>query len=389
MKRIIPYATQWIDKEDIGAVTKALKSDYLTQGPRVKEFEKRVASLAGAKYAVAVNSGTSALHIACLAAGIGRNDEVIVPAITFVASANCVLYCGGIPKFCDVREDTINIDVNDLKKKITKKTKAVISVDFAGCPADLAEIKKIAGKKGLIVIEDASHALGAKYKGDYVGYGKYSDMTIFSFHAVKNITTAEGGMVVTNNERLYKKLLLFRSHGITRDADLLQNKNDGAWYYEMHVLGYNYRLTDIQCALGISQLKKLGNFNARRREIVTEYDKAFQKLPGIKVLHRSKDVESANHLYVLRFDSKYFKCPRKDIFEFYRKAGIGVNVHYIPVYYHPFYKKLGYRRGLCPVSEKYYEEAITLPLYPKMTKTQITRVIAVTKEVLAKFSKNN
>jgi perosamine synthetase len=374
---MIPYATQWLDQDDISAVTAALQSAYLTQGPFVKEFESAVASYCGVKYAVALNSGTSALHAACFAAGIQPGDEAVTSPITFVASANAILYCGGKPVFADVEADTVNIDASEITKKITKKTKALIPVHFAGHPVDLTEIQKIAKQSKLTVIEDAAHALGAEYQGNKIGSCKYSDMTILSFHAVKHITTGEGGMVTTNDEKLYHKMLQFRTHGITREPGSLEQKEEGPWYYEMQALGFNYRLTDFQCALGLSQLKKLDGFVSRRREIVARYNKAFSGLAGITVPVEKDGVRSSWHIYPVRFAG-----DRKTIFNKLREKGIGVNVHYLPVYLQPYYQKLGYKAGLCPQAEKYYEQAVTLPLFPKMTDEDVRTVIKAVKEVI-------
>jgi len=373
----IPYATQWIDTADIQAVNKVLKSAYLTQGPVVEEFEKKIAEYCGAKYAVAVNSGTSALHIACLAAGISSGDEVVTSPITFAASANCVLYCGARPVFADINEETICLDVNEIAKKLSPKTKAIIPVDFAGHPADLAEIHKLARERGLVIIEDAAHAIGARYRGEKIGSGKYADMTALSFHAVKHITTGEGGMVLTNREDYYRKLKLFRTHGISRDLKFVD-----PWYYEMKELGFNYRLSDIQCALGLSQLKKLPHFLSRRKQIVTKYNEAFSVDKRLSPLVQKPYVVSANHLYVLQFDSSNLKLSRSQIFNEYRRHGILVNVHYLPVYWHLYYKKLGYCKGFCPKAERYYEKAITLPLYPKMSDQDVKRVIRVTEKIM-------
>ena len=385
MKKI-PYARQWIDKDDIKAVNNLLKSDYLTQGPKVEAFEKSIASYCGAKYAVAVNSGTAALHLACLAAGLKKNDEVITSSITFVASANCALYCGARPVFLDVNEATICIDPEQIEKKITSRTKIIIPVHFAGHPADLIKLKKIARKNNLIVIEDAAHALGAKYRGGRIGSGKYSDMTILSFHAVKHIVTGEGGMVLTNNKKLYDKLVMLRTHGKTRSPKSL-NKNCGDWYYQMHYLGFNYRLTDIQSFLGLSKLKKLPDFIRRRKKIVAAYNKVFEGCDGLRPLIEKEDVNSSHHLYILRFDQKKFSISRKEIFDQYRKKGILVNVHYIPVYFQPYYKALGYKTGLCPTAENYYHQAITLPLYPKMSDLDVKRVIKITRHIIEKYKK--
>ena len=364
----IPYATQWIEDDDIEAVVSALKSTNLTQGPLVDEFEKKVADYCGAKYAIAVNSGTSALHIACLSAGISSGDEVITSPITFVATPNSVLYCGGEPVFADVNEKTINIDPKEITGKISQKTKAIIPVHFAGNPCDMEDIQALAKENGLMIIEDAAHALGAEYKGSKIGSCKYSDMTILSFHAVKHITTGEGGMVLTNDEELYEKLKFYRSHGITRDAKYMK-QNDGVWYYEMHKLGFNYRLTDIQCALGISQLGKIDNFVSRRREIAKKYDDAFKEVKAIKLLDETPNSRSSYHLYVIQVEN------RKNIFNKLRAANIIVNVHYIPVYRQPFYQQLGYANTSCPKAEAYYGRAISIPMYPKMTDEEVDYVI--------------
>ncbi|MFC1568324.1 UDP-4-amino-4,6-dideoxy-N-acetyl-beta-L-altrosamine transaminase [Candidatus Margulisiibacteriota bacterium] len=377
----IPYSTQWIDEDDIQAVVDVLRSPLLTQGPKITEFEEKVAKYCGAKHAVAVNSGTAALHIACCAAGITAGDEVITSPITFVASANCVLYCGGKPVFADVRPDTIDIDPEDIRQKITQKTKAIIPVHFSGNPCEMEQIQAIAKENGLIVIEDAAHAVGAEYKDTKVGSGKYSDMTTLSFHPVKNLTTGEGGMVLTNNDELYEKLKFYRSHGITRDPKYLRinksiNEDEGIWYYEMHKLGFNYRITDIQCALGLSQLNKLDSFIAKRREIAAKYDKAFGSSGNITMLKETFEARSAYHLYVIQVEN------RKDLYYKLRDKGIIANVHYIPVYYQPYYRELGYERGLCPNAEVYYQRCLSIPIYPKLTDTQFDFVVNSIKESL-------
>ncbi|MFA5336869.1 MAG: UDP-4-amino-4,6-dideoxy-N-acetyl-beta-L-altrosamine transaminase [Candidatus Omnitrophota bacterium] len=363
-KTIIPYGRQYIDKSDIRAVTGILKSKWLTQGPMVDKFEKALCRYTGAKYAVAVSSGTAALHIACLSAGIKSGDEVITSPITFVASANCVLYCGGRPVFADIQRDTVNIDPEAIKKKLTKKTKALIPVHFAGHPCDLEEISRIAKDYNLIVIEDAAHAFGAQYKGSKIGSCKYSDMAIFSFHPVKHITTGEGGAVLTNKKELYEKLLMFRSHGITKEKTRLINKNKGKWYYEMQTLGFNYRITDFQCALGISQLKKIDEFIKQRRDIAENYDRKLSKLDEIILPKEKSYVKSSWHLYCIRLKNH---LKRKSIFDKLIKSGIGVQVHYIPVHLQPYHRhKFGYGEGNFPVAESYYDSCITLPLYPRM-----------------------
>ncbi|MBI4833604.1 MAG: UDP-4-amino-4,6-dideoxy-N-acetyl-beta-L-altrosamine transaminase [Planctomycetes bacterium] len=379
MSKFIPYAQQWVDEADIRAVVKVLKSDWLTQGPKIAEFEKDVADYTGAKYAVAVSSGTAALHCACLSADIKKGDEVITTPITFAASANSVLYCGAKPVFADIKPDTWNINPKEIERKISSKTRAIIPVDFTGQPADLDEIKKIARKHKLVVIEDAAHAMGAIYKGKKVG--GLSDLTILSFHPVKHVTTGEGGMILTNNFHYYQKLLMIRTHGITRRKDLL-TKDEGSWYYEMHHLGYNYRLTDFQCALGLNQLKRLNQFLARRRSIVTQYNEAFKKIKEITIPYETSGVNSAWHLYIIRV-----KSNRREIFEALRRKKIQVNVHYIPVYYHPYYRKLGYKKGICSNAERYYEEAMTLPLFPKMTDSDVDYVIKIVKNVIGLYRK--
>lgn len=375
----LPYGKQWIDEEDIQAVLKVLKGGYLTTGPAVGEFEKAVASYVGAKYAVAFSSGTAALHAACFASGIGEGDEVITSPMTFVASANCVLYQGGTPIFADIDNQTYNIDPEEIKAKITHKTKAIIPVHFTGQPVALDEIHRIARKYNLVVIEDGAHALGATYKGQMVG--SLSDMTMFSFHPVKHITSGEGGMITTNNEDYYQKLIQFRSHGITREADKLI-ENQGPWYYEMQFLGFNYRMTDIQAALGTSQLKKIDKFIGLRKKYVSMYTNAFEEIDEIQTPYQDSNGSSSWHLYIIRLNLEKLSGNRKEIFEALQKENIGVNVHYIPVHLQPYYAKLGYHRGLCPNAEKLYEEIITLPLFPAMTENDVSDVISAVNKVI-------
>lgn len=372
----IPYGRQCIEEDDIEAVVNVLKSDYLTTGPKISEFENKVANYVGAKYAVAVSNGTAALHIACLVAGIKKGDEVITTPITFAASANCILYCEATPIFADIAPKTYNIDPNEIEKKITKNTKAIIPVDFTGQPCELDKIYEIAKKYNLIVIEDAAHALGAEYKGKKIG--SLSDMTTFSFHPVKHITTGEGGMVTTNSEELYKKLLLYRTHGITRDKNLLLN-NEGSWYYEQQELGYNYRMTDIQAALGISQMDKLERFIKLRKDIVNRYNIGFSSIKDkIIIPYQNKDCNNSWHLYVIQVINK----NRKEVFEKLRNKNIGVNVHYIPVYKHPYYQNNGYRDTYCKNAENLYKNLISLPLYPSLKQEEQEYVIDTVKEVL-------
>lgn len=365
----IPYGRQSIDEKDIGAVIEVLQSDYLTTGPKIAEFERKVADYVGAKYAVAVCNGTAALHIACLAAGICEGDEVITTPVTFAASSNCVFYCGGMPVFADIDIDTYNISPYEMERKITDKTKAVIPVHYTGQPCDMNLITEIAKRNKLIVIEDAAHALGASYKGKKIG--SISDMTCFSFHPVKPITTGEGGMVVTDSEELYKRLVLYRSHGITRDKELM-TENQGEWYYQQQVLGYNYRITDISCALGYSQMDKLDTFLEKRQKIAERYNDAFQGMNGIRIPKQLEGSKSGWHLYMIQVMNK----KRKEVFDKLRVAGIGVNVHYIPVYKHPYYQNHGYSCCCCPNAERFYEKAISLPIYPDLTVEQQEYVIA-------------
>ena len=367
----IPYGRQTIDEEDIQAVVDVLKSDYLTTGPKVAEFEQKVCEYTHTKYGVAISNGTAALHAACYAAGIGPGDEVITTPITFAASANCVLYCGGKPVFADIDPKTYNINPADIERKITPKTKAIIAVHMAGQPCDMDAIHEIAKKYHLIVIEDGAHALGAEYKGQKIG--GLSDMTTFSFHPVKPITAGEGGMIMTNDENLYQRLMLFRTHGITRDEKLLTH-NDGPWFYQQLELGYNYRITDIQCALGCSQMKKIDGFISRRREIATRYDEAFTSVKSIVTPYQSKDANSGWHLYIIQVQN------RKEVFEYLRSKGIGVNLHYIPVYYHPYYREHGYKDTRCTVAEEIYEHIISLPIYPLLTEEEQEYVIRMVKE---------
>lgn len=373
----IPYGRQSISEEDIQAVVDVLRSDYLTTGPKVAEFENIVANYVGAKYAVAVSNGTAALHIACLAAGIQPGDEVIVSPITFAASANCVLYCGGKPVFADIKPDTYNIDPEDIERKITSKTKAIIAVHYTGQPCEMDEITAIAKKHNLVVIEDGAQVISGEYKGKKIG--SISDMTTFSFHPVKPVTTGEGGMVTTNNEELYQRLKLFHTHGITREESLLTH-NEGPWYYEQLELGYNYRITDIQCALGISQMKRLDQFAAHRRKLAYRYDEAFEGCKDIITPYQHPDCLSSYHLYMIQVPAE----RRQEIFENLRNKGIGVNVHYIPVYKLPYYQQHGYQSTCCPNAEAFYARAITLPLYADMTEEQVDYVVECVKDEVEK-----
>ncbi len=368
----IPYAHQSIDAEDIRAVTEVLKSDWITTGPKVHEFEEAVAGFTGAREGVAVANGTAALHAAAYAAGVGPGDEVIVPAMTFAASANCVLYVGGTPVFADVLEGSLLLDPAQVEAKLTPRTKAIMAVDYTGQPCDYDALRAIADRHGLLLVSDAAHALGAEYKGRKVG--TLANLTTFSFHPVKHVTTGEGGMIVTDNPAFASRMRMFRNHGISVDARAREER--GTWYYEMVDLGYNYRLTDIQCALGITQLRRLPRALARRRAIAARYDRAFADIPGIEPLAVSPDVRHAYHLYVVQVDPDRAGVDRDLAFQRLREMGVGVNVHYIPVHLHPYYRKrLGTHPGMCPVAEAAYERILSLPMFPAMSDADVNRVI--------------
>ncbi|SER76120.1 UDP-4-amino-4,6-dideoxy-N-acetyl-beta-L-altrosamine transaminase [Gracilibacillus ureilyticus] len=367
----LPYGKQWLDEADIQKVFQVLESDWLTTGPMIPEFEQKAAEYVGAKYAVAFSSGTAALHGACFAAGITKGDEVITTPMTFAATSNAVLYQGAIPVFADIDPATYNLSPDTVESSISEKTKAIIAVDFTGQPADYDAINDIAKKHHLPVIADAAHSLGATYKGKKAG--TLADMTMFSFHPVKHITTGEGGMITTDDPVYYQRLRDFRSHGITRDPSRLA-KTDEPWYYEMHSLGFNYRMTDIQAGLGISQLEKLDHFLDKRRQYANKYTSTFASDPLITPPYQHPDTNSSWHLYVLKLDQS---LDRKEIFNKLHAENIGVNVHYIPVYLHPYYQRLGYRKGLCPEAEKLYEKMITLPLFPKMSEKDVGDVIKI------------
>lgn len=379
---LLPYARQTVDQDDVEAVAATLTGSWLTTGPAVAAFEQAIAAYVGACEGVAVSSGTAALHAAAFAAEIGPGDEVIVPAITFAASANCVLYMGGRPVFADVHPGTLNLDPDDVKRKITPRTKAIVAVDYAGQPCDHAALRALADAHGLTIIEDAAHALGATYHGRKVG--ALHELTTFSFHPVKHITTAEGGAVVTDNPELAARMRAFRSHGIT--TDFRQRAEAGSWVYEMTALGYNYRLPDLNCALGLSQLAKLSGWLARRRTIAAQYIAAFADLPTLHVLDVLPDSEPAWHLFVIRLDLARLRAGRKEVFAALRAENIGVNVHYIPVYWHPYYRQLGYDRGLCPVAEAAYETLISLPMFAAMTDQDVTDAIVAVRKVLEAYA---
>ncbi len=376
----IGYGRQYIDEADICAVTEVMKSDFLTCGPKVEEAEKKLCEVTGARYAVLVSNGTAALHAACFAAGIQAGDEVITTPVTFAASANCALYCGAKPVFADIDMDTYNISPQSIEEKITNKTRAVVAVDFTGQAVDLDVIKDICKRNRLVLIEDGAHSIGTKYNG--VPIGSIADMTTFSFHPVKTVTAGEGGAIMTNDEALYKKLLLFRAHGITRNQEWMDKESEGGWYYEQVAFGMNYRMTDMQAALLLSQLDKLDMFAKRRKEIVEKYNKAFEEMPEIVVQKEIPQSDTVRHLYLLQLNLEYLKTDRKGIFDALAAENVGCNVHYIPVYYFPYYQRLGYKKGLCPNAEYLYNRIITLPLHFGMSDKDVENVIHAVKKVL-------
>ena len=369
MNRFIPYGHQCVDEDDINAVVEVLRSDWLTTGPSVDAFEKVVAEFVGAEYAVAVSSGTAALHAAMYAIGIGPGDEVIVPPMTFAATANAVVFQGATPVFCDVDADTLLIAPDLVEAKISPRTKAIIAVDYAGQPCDYDRLHEIADKNDLVLLADGCHSIGATYKGRKVG--TLADITVFSFHPVKHITTGEGGMVVTDNPACFERVKMFRNHCI--NADHRQRAEKGSWFYEIVDLGYNYRITDFQCALGMSQLKKLPVWISRRQEIASQYNKAFADLAEVSPLTAAPEVCHVYHLYVVKLQ----EADRKEVFGSLRNADIGVNVHYIPVHLHPFYRgKFGTKEGLCPVAEAAYRQIMSLPMFPALTDEDVDTVVS-------------
>jgi len=381
---MLPYGQQWLDEQDKEAVLGVLNSDFITQGPQIDRFERKVADYVGVRYAVAFCNGTAALHAACFAAGIGPGDEVITTPITFLASSNCVLYMGGKPVFADINERTYNLDPDSIVERISPHTKAIIPVDFTGQPVEIDRIMMIARDHGLVVIHDAAHSLGAEYGGRRIG--AWGDMTMFSFHPVKHITTGEGGMIVTDNETYYKRLLLFRNHGMTRDP-MVMTASEGPWYYEMHELGYNYRMTDMQAALGVSQMDKLDGFVEVRRSIAHAYTAAFGELDGLIVPEQHSAGNSSWHLYIIRWDLSRYSADRRMIFEALRAENIGVNVHYIPVYQQPYYRNHGYEELRLPKAEAYYENAVSLPIFPKMSDDDVKDVVKAVCKVHKQYRK--
>tara|TARA_R100001129_G_scaffold186664_1_gene180111 strand:+ start:10620 stop:11780 length:1161 start_codon:yes stop_codon:yes gene_type:complete len=384
---MIPYGKQDIQQSDIDAVVEVLTSGFLTQGPKVPAFESAVARKVGSKYALAVNSATSALHIACLALGLGRGDWLWTTPVTFVASANCGLYCGAQIDFVDIDPKTYNISVCALREKLEKAAtekclpKVLVVVHLCGQSCEMQAIKALADKYDVKIIEDASHAIGGKYQGEYIGNGRYSDVTVFSFHPVKIITTAEGGMALTNSDKLAIKMNLLRSHGITRDPELMTHEPDGSWYYQQIDLGFNYRMTELQGALGLSQIKRLDEYVARRHALARRYDMLLEKLP-VTCPYQHPDSYSGMHLYVIRLNFNELSASHKGVFESLRAQGIGVNLHYIPVHTQPYYKKLGFSAEDFTESMSYYREAISLPMFPTMTEREQDLVVDALKKAL-------
>lgn len=374
------YGHQNINEDDIAAVVATLQSDYLTCGPATAAFEESIKRATGAQYVTAVSNGTAALHVACLAAGIKPGDEVIVSPITFAASANCVLYCGAKPVFADIDPRTWNISPKSIREKISNKTKAIIAVDFGGVHVDSDEIRKICEEFNLIFIEDAAHSLGTVHNGKAVG--SIADITTLSFHPVKTITTGEGGAVTTNNLAFAKRIALFSKHGITRDHSMLHRPNEGPWYYEQLVLGYNYRISDLEASLGVSQMKRLPDFVKRRQELVAFYNEKFAQVNGVSFQYDPSPDNTARHLYVLRFNSQVLGKSRRFVFDALKAENIGVNVHYLPVYRLPYYAELGYDPDSCPEANRYYAEAITLPLHCCLTNKDANNVIDAVEKVV-------
>lgn len=384
-KKPIYYGKQCIEQDDIDAVVETLRSDLITCGPRVAALEKKLCEMTGAKYAVVVANGTAALHLAALAAGFREGDEVIVSSITFAASANCVLYCGAKPVFADIDPETYNIDPESVKKLITPRTKGIVAVDFTGQAVEHDAIRQICRERGLMLIEDAAHAIGTKYKGQPVG--SIADMTCFSFHPVKTVTGGEGGAVTTNDEQLYRRLMLLRTHGITWNPEEMMHPTDARWYNEQVELGFNYRMTDFQAALLLSQLGKLDKFSARRKEIVKKYDQVFSEMPEIIVQKEIPESDTTRHLYVIRLNPERLTCDRRQFFDALYAENTCPQVHYLPVYWHSYYEKLGYEKGLCSNAEAYYQWSMSIPLYYALTDEEVEDTIRAVKKVVAYYAK--
>ncbi len=378
-EKTLYYGHQWIDDDDIAAVEKVLRGNFITCGPNVKRAEKELAEYVQAKYAVVVSNGTAALHCACMAIGLKPGDEVITTPMTFAASANCVRYCGATVVFADIDPETYNIDPEQIRKNITDNTKAVIAVDYTGQAVDHDSIRQICDEHNLFFIEDAAHAIGTKYNGKQIG--SLADMTCFSFHPVKTITSGEGGAITTNDPDLYKKLVLYHAHGITRDTEWLEKESEGHWYYEMLDLGYNYRMTDFQAALLESQLKKIELYSRRRKEISEYYDRELGVIPEIILQKRIPQSDTTRHLYVIQLDLDRLTCSRREFFDAMCAEQVRPQVHYIPVYYFPYYRNLGYRKGLCSNAERLYERELSIPLFPLMSDEDAEDVVKAVKKV--------
>lgn len=382
----IYYGRQCIEQDDVDAVAAALLSDYITSGPRVMELEQTLCEMTHAKYAVVVSNGTAALHLAAMTAGFKEGDEVIVSSITFAASANCVLYCGATPVFADINPETYNLDPASVRKLITPKTRGIVAVDFTGQAVELDEIRAICKEHDLVLIEDAAHSIGTKYKGQPIG--SIADITCFSFHPVKTVTGGEGGAITTNDELLYRRLMRLRTHGITRSQEEMVHPTDAKWYNEQVELGYNYRMTDFQAALLISQLRKLPKFSARRKEIAEKYDKVFKDMPELIVQKEIPESDTTRHLYILHLNLELLNCDRRQFFDALYAENTRPQVHYIPVYYHSYYEKLGYQKGICPNAEKYYEEVMSIPFYYSLTDEDVEDVIKAVKKVVSYYRKD-
>lgn len=385
-KEKIFYGKQWVSEADVEAVAEVLRGDYVTCGPYVSALERKLEEYTGAKHAVAVANGTAALHCACIAAGVGPGDEVITTPMTFAASANCALYCGAMPVFADINPETYNIDPISIREHITDKTKAVVAVDFTGQAVELDEIRAICDEHNLVLIEDAAHSIGTEYKGKKVG--SIADMTTFSFHPVKTITAGEGGAILTNDDELYKKLVLAHAHGITHDESLMvEAPHEGPWYYEEISLGYNYRLTDFQSALLMSQMNRLDEFKARRQAIVKAYNEAFADVEGIFIQKEIEESDTCRHLYIIQLELEKLNCTRREFFDALSAENVQCQIHYVPVYWFPYYQQLGFKKGLCPNAEKMYEGIMSIPLYPRMTDSDVADVIHAVKKVAEYYRK--
>ncbi len=384
-KEKIFYGRQWVDEKDVEAVSKVLTGDYLTCGPTVTALEQKICEVTGAKYAVSVCNGTAALHCACIAAGLGEGDEVITTPLTFAASANCAVYVGATPIFADVDPETYNIDPDSIEAHITERTKAVVAVDFTGQAVEHDRIREICDKHGLTLIIDAAHAIGTKYKGR--PEGSIGDMTCFSFHPVKTVTAGEGGAITTNDPELYRKLHLASQHGIVRNPAEMVEEPEGPWVYEMQELGFNYRMTDFQAALLISQLNKLDKFSARRKEIVDKYNESFKDIPELFIQKEIPESDTTRHLYIIQLKLDKLNCTRRQFFDALAAENVQPQVHYVPVYYFPFYEKRGYKKGLCPVAEDIYKGIMSIPLYPMMTDQDVEDVITAVKKVVTAYKK--